>query len=223
MTSIWSNIKQLPNDLIDLLFPSLCAACSHPLNLSQEVLCLKCRLSLPLAHINHNPINHLTTSMQLLMDIDRAYSWLQFVPKSSVQQILHHIKYRAGKTAAEHFGKEFALEILQQNPNGLSLDAIIPVPLHPLKLQKRGYNQAEFIARGMSEIMEIPLLSSHLQRIEHKSSQTKLKRFERFLNAETVYQCKTLPHGVHQVLLVDDVITSGSTMQASVTAIKKLV
>ena len=135
--------------------------------------------------------------------------------------MIHELKYRGNKEIGIVLGKYAALDLLQSEDFN-SIDVIIPVPLHRKKLAKRGYNQSDQIGIGISRIMEKPLTTHNLVRKHENTTQTKKSVFERFENTQGIFELKNPDElaGKH-ILLVDDVLTTGSTLEACVHALKE--
>lgn len=213
-------IKKSLNQFIELIFPRSCVVCQQKLIQSEQYLCLKCLLHMP--RTNHvkttdNPMEQLFYGR---VPIERACAFFEFKKGSPYQQILHELKYRGQKELGEYTGKLFGAS-LQQDPQISSADLICPVPLHPKKERKRGYNQSYHVAFGLSQSLNIPVDQANLVRSSHTSTQTRKSRWERWQNVEGIFELKN-PHmfsGKH-IILVDDVVTTGATIEACATAIK---
>jgi ComF family protein len=148
-------------------------------------------------------------------------SYFYYMKDSKYQRIIHHLKYEGKQHIGLEFGKTFGSELAKTS--FASADIIVPVPLHPKKQRKRGFNQSEIIARGMAESMGKKIVAGALERIRYTVSQTNRTRYERWENVEGIFRV-TKPHllaGRH-ILLVDDVVTTGSTLEACAAEILKL-
>ncbi len=207
-------LKTLLSDFISLLYPEICVGCGHVLLAQEKIFCLRCEINLPYTHyenVNDNPIERLFWGKT---KIENATSCFFFSKKSTIQNIIHAFKYRGNENAAIFLGEKLG-EALIKSTRFKSIDVIIPVPLHPSKLKKRGFNQAEKIAQGISHIMQIPVDSTSLERSHNTETQTKKGLFSRWENVNSIFNVSNPEKiaGKH-VLLVDDVITSGSTIEA---------
>ncbi len=205
--------------LISLFYPRLCASCGTTLDDSEEVLCLTCYYTLPETNfhlIKDNPIAKLFWGK---FQFQNASSYYYFSKKSNVQKLIHKLKYKGRKEIGVFLGKEYG-KILRKSDLFNSVDLIIPVPLYKTKEKKRGYNQSKFFALGISESLGISCNFESLIRIKPTESQTGKKLSERWENVHGKFICKNPEQlkGKH-VLLVDDVITSGSTIEASSKAL----
>jgi len=206
-------------DLLDLMFPNLCVVCGTNLQKNEQQLCLSCLHDIPKTNYHLIPENPIEKRFWGKVPVFRATSYFFFQKGSSFQKLLHILKYKGNKEIGELMGKYAAIDLLD-SPDFTSIDLIIPVPLHPAKYKLRGYNQSEWIGKGISVVLEKPLDISSLVRIRENTTQTKKTVFERFENTAGIFELinKTVLEGKH-VLLVDDVLTTGSTLEACVLAL----
>jgi ComF family protein len=197
-----------------LFYPQLCAGCSNDLSRRTQVLCLRCLDEIPLTNFHLHAGNPVEKIFWGRVPIIAATSYTYFTKDSMMQKLLHGLKYEGKKETGIFFGRKIGSALTQSNRFG-DLDAIIPVPLHPKKEYKRGYNQAEKIAEGISETTHLPVLASALQRIGLSETQTHKSRSERWNNIAGVFAVpnEVAVRGKH-LLLVDDVITTGATLEA---------
>lgn len=222
--SYFNNIyfNTLLTDFIALLYPQVCIGCGDTLLHSERMICFKCSLELPYTHfesVNENPVERL---FWFKTKIEQATSGFFFTKKSRIQKMIHAFKYHGNEEAAVFMG-ELLGDILQKSNRFKEIDFIIPVPLHPAKFKKRGFNQAERIAVGIALKMNVSVLTGVLIRVEHNETQTKKTLFNRWTNVKTIFKVfdSSLLKGKH-VLLVDDVITSGSTIESCANQILKV-
>ncbi len=206
------NIAKLTDDLLWLLFPTLCAACSRPLFTGEECICTFCRYKLPRTHFHLQIENPVVQHFWGKIPIGAATSYFHFTKGEKVQRLIHQLKYKGRQDVGVFIGKTMGLELkpwLQQS------DLIIPVPLHESRLKKRGYNQSECFADGLSTGSGIPMNITSLIRGKATETQTSRHRYERYLNMEDVFAIHE-PGLIYNknILLVDDVITTGSTLIA---------
>jgi ComF family protein len=199
-------------ELIRLFFPQTCIACNGSMVTNEQFLCSGCLLHLPQTRFHQMPQNPLEKMFWGRLPIIRGFAFLQFRKGNSVQRILHEIKYRNNRELAVFIGKYYG-SILRAA--GIFPDAIAAIPLHKDKQRKRGYNQSALIAQGIAESLGIEDLSDHLQRLKATETQTKKSRFERWENVGQVFAVTdNTPFMNRHVLLVDDVITTGATIEA---------
>ena len=188
---------------------------------TEKILCLECSLNLPKTNFHTLSDNPIQRAFLGKLPIYKASAYLYFVKGGIVQSLLHHLKYRnhpeIGVLLGEKAGEDLKGTFLAD------VDLIIPIPLHPKKQSKRGYNQSEQIALGLSKSSGIPVNTTCLKRNLHNETQTKKTRFERWLNTATIFKLTEvdLLHSKH-VLVVDDVITTGATMEAALTTLHEV-
>ncbi|MBN2616050.1 MAG: ComF family protein [Bacteroidales bacterium] len=209
-------------DLVGLLFPKLCLACSQPLARHEKVLCSHCLYHLPRTQFQvhkENPVKEIFDGRLILQS---ATAFLFFNKGGNVQHLIHQLKYKGQKEVGLYLGELFGNE-LNESPLYQDADYLIPVPLHPVKERKRGYNQSRMIARGMETTMQASLADDILFRQVHSSTQTKKSRFERWENVKDIFALKNEARleGKH-VILIDDVITTGSTIEACGNLLQKI-
>ncbi len=198
--------------LIQLLFPRVCISCNAPLMQNEQHLCSACLLDLPQTRFHIHPENILEKSFWGRLPVNRAYAFLYFKKGGATQHILHAIKYKGNTELAIFMGKMYG-SILREA--GIIPDAVVAIPLHPGKQRKRGYNQSQLISQGIAEGLGIPDISIGIQRAKATETQTRKSRFDRWQNVEEVFVLSdsTLFENKH-VLLIDDVITTGATIEA---------
>ena len=147
------------------------------------------------------------------VDLEMATSFYVFSKKSKVQNLLHHLKYKGVKEVGAVIGELFGFE-LKDSKFYKNIDLIIPVPLHQNKLNKRGYNQSEWIALGLSQSMNIPIDTLSLYRTSDSQTQTKKSRYKRWENVGEIFDVANNHIDGKSILLVDDVVTTGATIEA---------
>ena len=199
-------------DFLDLVFPRSCPVCGTNLYDFEKCLCTICQGTLPVANFHLRPFdNELTSKIQGLTQVNRVMSYLRFSKKGKSQKLLHQLKYRNRPEIGEELGRLYARELINTGYQN-TWDAVVPVPLHPMKLKRRGYNQSQEFAKGLSQIFEIQYLNC-LERKKFTDTQTKKSRLERMENVDNVF---AVPESIAvsglRLLLVDDVITTGATL-----------
>lgn len=210
------------SSLIDLLFPHVCLTCNNSCPVKYKQICLMCRNELPRTnwHLTKNhPLEKLFWGR---LNLEKSTSFFKFEQGSKVQLLIHHLKYKGVKELGVTLGEMAAIE-LSKSDFFESIEYLVPVPIHPIKQQKRGYNQSHFIAEGIANITGIPLNKSALIKEYNTSSQTKKSRFKRWLNVNTTFKIKDESLFKNKnILLIDDVITTGSTIEACSTELLKI-
>lgn len=202
------------NYLAELLFPKLCVVCGDKLIEQEQWICLHCLHHIPRTNYHLTPDNRVAQLFYGRVQLEFATSFFYFGKGSKYQTLLHNLKYKGMKELGEEIGKHFGIDLMQ-SPDFSTIDVICPVPLHPQKEKKRGYNQSWWIASGMARQMQKELSSDNLKRVTDTETQTRKSRFARWQNVEGIFELSNPEafSGKH-VLVVDDVITTGSTLEA---------
>lgn len=210
---------QLLSYLTELLFPRLCVVCGDKLIEQEQWICLNCVHHIPRTNFHLDRDNPVARLFYGRANIENATSFFYFSKGSNYQTLLHDMKYKGMKELGKEIGKHFAID-LQQSPEFRSVDIICPVPLHPSKEEKRGYNQSWWIASGIAQQMTKELSSDNLLRTTATETQTRKSRFARWQNVEGIFEVSNPEAflGKH-ILLVDDVVTTGATLEACAAAI----
>lgn len=201
-------------DFLGLLFPSLCVSCGKNLYRHEALICTQCLYHIPKTNyhfLKDNPVSRLFWGR---VDLESAAAYYFFDKGSRFRGLIHKMKYRNQKEIGYELGKIYGIEL---KSSGLFNEAelVIPVPLHPRKERKRGYNQSEWIARGIAESMGKKLDTKSVYRAIDTESQTRKSRYERWKNVENIFKIHH-PEKLKNryILIVDDVITTGSTLEA---------
>jgi len=202
------------HDFIALIFPELCQSCGSSLVSGEDVICMNCVYDLPYTNFHQQPDNVVARQLWGRIKLENVYVLLYFSKGGKVQNMMHQFKYknmpRIGNRLGEIAGKQLAAADRFKD-----IDFIIPVPLHPRKLKQRGYNQSAQFAEGLAVKMNAKVEIGNLIRLKHTDTQTKKSRFSRYENMREVFGVVDPERlaGKH-VLLVDDIITTGSTLEA---------
>lgn len=201
-------------DFLMLFFPSNCLVCGKKLNTYGSVLCFKCELKMPRTRFGDRQDNPVSKIFWGRVPVRAGTSLFRFEKGSAYQTLLHDLKYRGNMGVGIYLGRLLGLEIKETSFS--ECDFLVPVPLHRKRLKKRGYNQSEVIARGASEITGIPVSTDLIRRKGYSRSQTSMNRQERFENIATSFTlCDHLPDlNNRKILIIDDVITTGATLEA---------
>jgi ComF family protein len=200
-------------DFLSLFFPNTCAGCMGPLAKGENMICTTCILEMPQTNQHLDTANSLYQRLSYRMQIEQAMALFKFSKSSRVQQILHSLKYKNQPEIGVVLGKVFGEKIRMAGT--LHVDAILPVPLHPARKRVRGYNQSDVFAEGLSEKLEVPALDNVLERKVKTETQTRKTKLRRWQNVSEVFHVKK-PELIagKKILLVDDVITTGATLEA---------
>ena len=214
-------IKKIINDLTGLIFPEICCSCGGRLTQHEESICLDCLYNLPKTFFHQIPNNPVSKRMNGRIEFENATALYFFAKSGRVQKLIHQLKYKGKYDIGIKLGEQLGKTLRKEN-NWLNIDAIVPIPLHPKRLKQRGYNQAEAIAEGLSITMDLPIAKDLVMRKVNNTSQTKKKdNASRWKNVKDIFKVNDPNARNQHFLLVDDVITTGSTMEACAIAIKK--
>lgn len=204
--------------VLSLLYPQLCFSCSQYEPVHDGILCHACWKEIPpFSDVSSNRVL-LEQKFPLLYHNETAfYGLFLFTKKGGVQHILHQLKYNGKSYIGIQLGKQIGIQIPSEK-----YDALVPVPMHYKKRRRRGYNQAEVIAKGISEQTGIPIFNNLLEKEIDIASQTKKDRTNRHTNVQKAYKRKNrVPPNVKSVLLIDDVITTGATLDVCSSILKQ--
>jgi ComF family protein len=209
------------DEFLSLFFPRVCHSCGKALFMHEKAICTACLHLLPRTKSHLDPESNADQVFWGRVQLEKVSACYYYTRNSKVQRLVHALKYRGmtdvGIAVGEQYGRDLANSVYYRH-----LDMIIPVPLHPRKLRKRGFNQSEVFARGLSESMGIPVENKQLSRLVATPTQTRRSRFSRWKNVEGIFAVKDpMALSNKKVLLVDDVITTGATIEACSRALQK--
>lgn len=197
-----------------MFFPPYCLGCSGALVKGEEILCTVCLGGLPKTHYHTRFDNPVLSRLAGRLPIRYGWAFLKFKKGGMVQHLLHQLKYNNCPEIGERLGKAYGRELATTHA-AREFDLIVPVPLHRSRLRKRGYNQSAWFAKGLSESLEIPWDETISIRTKATATQTRKSRSERWENVRHVFDVSTkFPVKEKRILLVDDVITTGATLEA---------
>ncbi len=214
-------LYDLWDDLISLLFPRLCHGCGNQLLRNEKVICTECFVVIPRTNFHLIPDNPVEKLFWGRCPVERAAAFSYYTRDSRIRRMIHHLKYNGAAETGTELGRIYGNSL--KNTVFLDgIDLIVPVPLHPSKLRRRGYNQSELISKGISESTGIPVSTDILKRITVTSTQTRKSRYDRWINVNDIFRINDREgiEGKH-ILIVDDVITTGSTIEACASEILK--
>lgn len=201
-------MRKLLSPLLSLLYPKLCIGCDREEPVYQDMYCAYCWKDLP-RFIRDEGTKRLINTRFPIIGSSEFFALYLFTKSGIVQNVLHKIKYKGRKDIAHNLGNLIAEQI-----NAARYDAIVPIPMHKSKKLKRGFNQAEEFARGISDGLGIPVSEKLLKKTINTTSQTQMDRVSRRINIEKAYSITTsLSKSLNRILLVDDVVTSGATLE----------
>jgi ComF family protein len=198
--------------LSHLFYPRLCEGCRKPLVDAEEIVCLGCETHLSLTNYHDIAANETALRLYGRVPFKYATSLVWFTSEGLVQHLVHGLKYKGRTQTGIYLGRKLGKAI---KAAGWAIDAVVPVPLHRKKEHKRGYNQSALIAEGVAEVMQIPVVHHAVSRIRDTETQTEKTRAERIDNVAMAFAIRKpeLLKGKH-ILLVDDVLTTGATIES---------
>jgi ComF family protein len=208
-------IPSFLHDFFDLLYPRVCAACGNSLFRNEEILCTYCLYELPKTNYHLVADSPLDKVFWGRVPLVKAASLYNFQKKGKVQHLIHQLKYKGRKDVGIYLGRILGSE-LKTTPVFQDVDTVIPVPLHPRKRRKRGYNQSEMIASGIATAMNIGMDTTSFIRTVNTATQTRKSRFARWENVSEIFLVTDADKLANRhIILVDDVITTGATLESA--------
>jgi len=206
--------KDIISNALHIFYPHVCTGCGSDIVHHNNLLCLKCLAVLPktnFAQHSNNPIEKIFWGR---IPLAAAHSEFYFSKEALIQQLIHQLKYKNNKDIGFYLGQILGTSLLASNRFN-NIDALIPLPLFLDKERKRGYNQAAIICNGVSDVLNVPVINNNVARAKHTDTQTKKGRAERWKNVSGSFTIKDKQAlSGKNLLLVDDVITTGATLEA---------
>ena len=202
------------NDVFNLFYPELCSICENQLVKGEKTICIQCLSDLPVTNFCKLKNNSVESSFYGRILIEEATSLFFYQKKGKVQKLIHQLKYKGNQQIGAVLG-DWLGENMLLSDRFKDLDGIIAVPLHPNKLKKRGYNQVTTFGESLAKKLEIPLIENVLVKVSGSQTQTKKNRFDRSVNVNEKFEL--LDNEVlknKHILLIDDIITTGATLEA---------
>ena len=209
-----SSVSELFQDFVTLIYPRYCLACQDGLIKGEDILCTKCIHELPRTNYHKDLENPVFKRLYGRLPIRFALAFLLFKKGGRVQRLLHELKYNNHPEIGQLLGRVYGND-LQNEGFGKHLDIILPIPLHPVKQKRRRYNQSAEFAKGLSQSLNVGYSNEAIKRIIVTETQTRKSKLRRWENVKEVFSVANnqLIEG-KRVLLVDDVITTGATIEA---------
>jgi ComF family protein len=209
-----TQIKKILGSTLHLFYPHVCTGCGSDLLESDNLLCLKCIHDLPGTHFASLPDNPIEKYFWGRINLVAAYSQFYFSKAFLIQHLIHQLKYKGDTKIGFYLGEIMGKTMLESNRFS-NIDVLVPLPLFADKEHKRGYNQAAVICNGISSVMNIPVLNGAVIRQHATETQTRKHRTERWDNVKDSFKvAKPAELKGKKLLLVDDVVTTGATLEA---------
>src|SRR5215204_3928726 len=207
-------LTQIKDALLHLAFPHVCESCGTDNLQVDHLLCLRCLSSLPNTNFHLHANNPIEKIFWGRIPISSATSQYYFTKESMMQQLMHQLKYKGNKEVGLYLGRLMGWAMAEPNRFS-SVDALIPLPLHKSKEHKRGYNQATLLCEGISSVINKPVLKNIVSKVAHTETQTKKSRIQRWQNMEGKFELVNASAiETKHLLLIDDVVTTGATLEA---------
>jgi ComF family protein len=208
-----SIFPELLRDFVSLVYPNYCLACEDALVKGEKLICTRCMLQMPQTNYHLDELNPLKNRLSARINIAHAMALFKFSKSGRVQSVLHALKYKNQPELGVLLGLLYGDRLAPVFTN--AFDLIIPVPLHPTRKRKRGYNQSAKFAEGLSQKLQIPFSDDVVVRDIKTETQTRKSKLNRWENVSEVFRIKDVASmKSRNVLLVDDVVTTGATLEA---------
>lgn len=207
--------------IINLFFPKVCYACHNLLNDNEDTICMNCRHDLPITNFHFDNNDSVAKVLYGRAKIENGTALFRFEKKGNVQRLIHNLKYKdhehIGFVLGNWLGGE--LKTLESYKN---IDVVIPVPLHKNKLKKRGYNQVALFGQQVAEALNVDYLDDVLVKVTNTKSQVNKKRLARWTNSDELFTLKNIEAIDNKhILVVDDIITTGATLEACISVLNQ--
>ncbi len=210
------------DDFISILFPRLCYGCGNHLLRNESLICTECYVVIPRTNYHTEEDNPVARLFWGRCMIEKAAAFSYYNKGSRIRNIIHNLKYKGIRDLGYEMGRIYG-SYLNSSAFCKDIDLIVPVPLHHSKKKKRGFNQSDLISMGISEVTGTPVDTTSLTRISVTATQTKRSRYDRWTNVEGVFRiCNPESIRGQHILLVDDVITTGSTIESCAGELLKI-
>ncbi|HMG66603.1 MAG TPA: phosphoribosyltransferase family protein [Chitinophagaceae bacterium] len=207
-------LKEIKDSFLHILFPHVCSGCGNDILGEGSMLCARCLDEMPETKFHLHASNPVEKIFWGRLMIHSASAHYNFKKESLMQYLMHQFKYKGNKELGKQLGRFMGMQ-LQQSGRFNSIDVLVPLPLYPAKEKRRGFNQATVLCEGIAEILKIEILEDVITRVQHTDTQTRKGRMERWENMEGKFELTRSEKIQNKhVLLVDDVVTTGATLEA---------
>lgn len=213
--------KEMINKLLDVMFPRYCLICDVNIYEHEKYMCTLCESEMPLGYYSLKTSNPVERTFWGRCNVESASAYIRYRSDSQYSNLIKSIKYDDGVILAQDLGYLFGNWVKLNGAENHDFDCLVPIPLHKKKLLKRGYNQSEEIAKGISKSLGIPIQDGVLFREKYADSQTHKNRYSRWENTAEQYTFGGISEHLKHLVLVDDVITTGATIEACIREIHK--
>ncbi|MEO7923706.1 MAG: ComF family protein [Chitinophagaceae bacterium] len=208
-----TGLKEIRDSFLHLLFPHVCTGCGSDILKPNSLLCMRCINALPETNFELFPANPVAKIFWGRLPLVAATAQFYFTKESLMQHLMHQFKYKGNKDLGLQLGRMMGDQL--RRSGRFEVDALVPLPLFAARERKRGYNQASILCLGMSETMRLPVLEKAIIRTQHTETQTRKGRIERWENIEGKFLLRDADAIRYKhLLLVDDVVTTGATLEA---------
>lgn len=206
--------------VLNLFYPNLCVLCEYRTHSKDELFCMDCQYHIHPTGMHERQENEFTAHFKARIDIIHGAALYYYVKGGRLQKAIELLKYKNRPEIGLRIGRFYG-SLLNQIPEYRQIDLIVPVPLHPKQLNRRGYNQSGLFASGIAEQLHIPVDPNFLKRKIDTSTQTERNRIERMVNMQAAFDIKAVHTAYKHILLVDDILTTGATLEACAGVIQK--
>ncbi len=201
-------------DFISLFYPRYCRGCLNSLAKGEELICTQCLLEMPKSYYHLQQDNPFFQKFRGRLPVKHVMALFKFVKESRVQQVLHALKYKQQPELGQMLGRVYGKDLFEAAYSD-SFDLIVPVPLHSSRRRIRGYNQSEEFGKGLSNILDVPCDDTYMKRAARTETQTHKSKLSRWENVNRIFQVVDQSLiAERRILLVDDVVTTGATLEA---------
>lgn len=215
-----NQFQLLKDGVLNLIFPETCVNCETELSIHENEVCFACWDKIQFTYFEgFQEPSSLDKLFWGRVELEGTYALFYFQRGRTTQQLLHALKYQFKGELATYLGK-IAAERLENHPVFKDVEALIPVPLHSKKAFIRGYNQSEKIAKGIASVWNIPIVGHEVLKTKHTESQTRKDQFQRWDNVSSIFKVQGKLLEYKHIALVDDVITTGATLESLAKELK---